>query len=107
MSLESKVLQFLEDMGPDADTVATWLRGQGIKGHRGMTSYCPVAYALRRTFPDSRVAVRALTIIVGDTLMRPPAAVTEFICGFDTGRYPDLQAPLTLDTIGWVMEVGE
>ena len=83
-----KVFEALEDLGDDADLVASNLFANGCKGDQ-RCSTCPVAVYLRKrlgivanVFPSK--------IVLNGSVVEPPKAVSSFIMWFDIDGYLDL-----------------
>lgn len=74
---------------PDTpDEIAEFLTARGFSGRRGSCYRCPIANYL-----GSHLAVKIDKIILNidtDQHLEVPEAVSEFICRFDSGRYPKL-----------------
>lgn len=101
-----KVKLLLINLGDDANQIAAFLEGQGIKGNRSSSFKCPIAEFLKQNLSTEVFVETTSTIIVEDyvkgnwnyikveTLNRVyhSEAVRNFIKKFDKGAYPALEA---------------
>lgn len=76
----------------DADTIAEWLRLQGIRGRRNSECDCPVAVLLRQQTGAGRARVTPTQadLYAHELPVRLPEPVAAFVQYFDSGRYPRL-----------------
>lgn len=55
-------------------------------GKRGSSSSCPIALALKRSFPGNPVHVGTLMITVDDDVAKLPNNAQDFVKNFDNGE---------------------
>lgn len=88
--------KLLAEGGPEQ--IALFLAGQGIKGVRTSNSSCPVANYIRREIdyvPMVSVGTRHMGAGAGadwDSVDFVNTPLERFIRGFDSGRFPELEA---------------
>lgn len=83
-------LEALSWLGNTVEEVAEGLRARGIKGHKYMSTSCPLAVYLSEWWDDVSVGVEC---IHRDGAMLPeplPRNVRAFRHIFDSGQFPDL-----------------
>ncbi len=101
-----EINEYLSSLGNSADEVAEALRKQGVKGKRGSKCSCPILKGIYKACPNywTGLEIRSGQVrddgswyyhaslndsqIVDPTLPQP---VMNFIGGFDSGKYPDLE----------------
>lgn len=57
-----------------------------LKGKRGKCSKCPVALAIGRIFPNEKISVNELGIMIGRMLLVIPKRVDCWVGRFDEGH---------------------
>lgn len=101
-AIAAKVAEGLDELGVDADEVATRLVEADAQGSRHQPASCPVAVwladELAEAFDGDGLRVRvdaAHVVVVGRDELRldlsPPRPVSEFVTRFDSGCYPELE----------------
>jgi len=95
--LKEKVELVLQQLGPDADSIAAFLEGQGIKAHHAAGN-CAIAVHLQALFglPADSVFISSRHTIVRSTPYHfdvpHSAEVYHFLTKYDRGAYPTLCA---------------
>ena len=93
-----KLARLLLDLGDRPSLVATTLLAQGCRGRASSSEQCPVAVYLQRQTGEKARTYSIFASLhseeTGFEVLTPlPPAVEAFVQGFDTGRYPALEAP--------------
>jgi hypothetical protein len=84
----------LEALGDGVLGIAAKLFELGFRGRPCTLDECPVARYLRGTFPEARPIYLGRQVCqVGREQFYLPAAVAEFVRGFDRQGFPDLIEP--------------
>ena len=97
--LHDKVERLLQDLGDTPETVAAYLEGQGITGHRQHAFACPISRYLSRVTGLAMVSATPATTALyggdgrGPVIVLLPSPVRVFISQFDHGSYETLRTP--------------
>lgn len=97
--IADKVRELLTALGSTSREVADTLQAKGVKGVPLMGTHCPIANYLK----GAGIFVKSVTpycVWAGDTVVdilgfRRGQVISDFICDFDNGDYPELYATKT------------
>lgn len=87
------LVQTLEELGDDADSIARNLAREGCKGFPGNGAECPVArYLKKKGFSNPTVCITDIVVENNNNLIviQTPLGVEDFLGDFDQGVYPEL-----------------
>lgn len=94
----SKLEELLDELGDFPGAVAAALKEQGIKGRRANSNYCPIAnYLKSKGYRNPSVTEDCIDVVEENdapcvvTECITPDVIVDFISGFDSGLYPDLE----------------